>query len=65
MSIANSLDFELYEPISQRYLVALPISDCAFGELALVGEDDPARNTSGFKVYTRSDDYFPTDLACC
>ena len=27
MSIANSLDFELYEPISQQYLVALPISN--------------------------------------
>ena len=65
MSIADSLDFELFEPISQRYLVALPISDCGFGELALVDEDHPARNTSGFKIYTRSDTYFHTELACC
>ena len=65
MSIANSLDFELFDPISQRYLVALPISDCGFGSLALVDEDDSARNNSGFKIYTRSDDYFHTKIACC
>ena len=66
MSITNySLDFELFDPISQRYLVALPIAECAFGTLALVDEDDTARNNSRFKIYTRSDSYFHTDIACC
>ena len=64
MTIENNLEFELFDPTSNRYLIALPISDCAFGELALVNEDHP-RNNSKFKIYTRSDNYFHTDLACC
>ena len=65
MAIEDSLDFELFDPISQKYLVALPIQECAFGQLALVDEDSPARNNSGFKIYTRDVGYFLTDVACC
>ena len=65
MTIENSLDFELFDPISERYLIALPISECAFGELALVDKDHAGRNSSGFKIYTRKGGYFHTDLACC
>ena len=53
MTIEDSLHFELFEPVSQRYLVALPIPDCGFGKLALVCIDDPARNSSGFKIYSQ------------
>ena len=65
MTIADSLDFELFDPISERYLVALTIPECAVGNFALVDRDHSARNSSGFKIYTRDDKYFLTDIACC
>ena len=65
MTIEDSLHFELFDPISDRYLVALPISDCGFGKLALVDTDDPARNSSGFKIYSQEDNYFEGGISCC
>ena len=66
MTIEDSLHFELFDPNSQRYLVAKPIQDCGFGQLELVKIDDPARNSSGFKIYSQEvDKYFEGGISCC
>ena len=65
MTIEDSLEFELFDPISQRYLIAMPIPTCGFGQLALVDIDDPARNSSGFKIYSQEENYFEGGISCC
>ena len=65
MTIEDSLDFELFDPISKRHLIASRIPYCAGGKLVLVDNDDPRRNNSRFKIYSKGGDYFDTDIACC
>ena len=60
-----SLEFELFDPITQRYLHALSIPECAVGELALVDNNHAARNYSKFRIYTKNDSYFFKDILCC
>ena len=65
MTIEDTLDFELFDPISNQYLVASPIPYCAGGKLDLVDIADPRKSNSRFKIYSKEDDYFDTDIACC
>ena len=66
MTIEDSLHFELFDPHSQRYLVANSIQDCGFGQLKLVKIDDSARNSSGFKIYSQeAGEYFEGGISCC
>lgn len=66
MTIDNvSLEFKLFDPISQRYLQAMSVPLCAVGKLILVDDNDPEKNNSTFKIYTKDDNYFSTDIACC
>lgn len=61
----TSLEFEMYDPITQKYLCALPTPYCAVGELALVDKNDKGRNVSTFKIYRDSDKYFQKKFICC
>jgi len=55
----------LYDPVSRRYIHAMPTADCAVGELMFVDKDDPARNISTFKIHDGMHPYFNKELSCC
>ncbi len=61
----KTFEITLLDNVSQRYLQAKSIPQCGVGKLIMVKNDDPDRNDSKLKIYTRKDTYFDRDITCC
>ncbi|XP_065919588.1 uncharacterized protein [Dysidea avara] len=65
MTVKSDMEIEAYDPISKRYLHAMPTAECAVGELVLIDGNDAARNESTLKIYNAQDGYFSKQISCC
>jgi len=65
MTVKQSMEIEAYDPISERYLHAMPTAECAVGELMLIDGNDAERNKSTLSIYNTQDAYFTKQISCC
>jgi len=65
MQIAHNMEITAYDPISERYLYAMPTAECAVGELVFIDDYEAARNESTLRIYNATDNYFTKRISCC